>query len=174
MEALLAPVYDGMDYLCGRPVFPREQRGAFSVRADAARPVWTHASVGAGPLVATPFPGCDTVYATFQYAVAKNGTRPAVGMRALVKARARSVASREAEQSQCCAGAAARCAWALPRTARSAAAQQPRGARSACAPHARAAPRALPHPNPGPTLRSLRPFCALTRPRAATPDGDGA
>jgi hypothetical protein len=87
MEALFGPLYDGMDYLCGRPTFAREQPGPFSVRADASRPVWTHPSVKGGALVSTPFPGCDTVYATFQYAVAKNGSRPAVGMRELIKAR---------------------------------------------------------------------------------------
>ena len=79
--------FETMDYLCGRPTFAREQPGPFSVRADPARPVWTHANVGAGALVTTPFPGCDTIYATFQYAVAKNGSRPAVGTRRLLKAR---------------------------------------------------------------------------------------
>ena len=49
--------------------------------------MWTHSSVGAGALQAVPFPGCDTVYATYTYAVAKNGNRPAVGTRALLKVR---------------------------------------------------------------------------------------
>ena len=66
--------------------YPKHQ-GAYSVRADPARPVWTHSSVGAGALQAVPFPGCDTVYATFAYAVAKNASRPAVGTRALLKVR---------------------------------------------------------------------------------------
>jgi hypothetical protein len=87
MESIFGPIYDSMDYLCGRPTFAREQPGPFSVRADPSRPVWTHPDVKDGPLVGTPFPGCDTVYATFQYAVAKNGSRPAVGMRKLIKAR---------------------------------------------------------------------------------------
>ena len=80
--------YQTMDWLCGRPVFPREQAGAFSVRADPSQPVWTHAKVGSGALATTPFPGCDTVYATFRYAVEKNAARPAVGQRSLLKARA--------------------------------------------------------------------------------------
>ena len=80
--------YSTMDWLCGRPVFPREQAGPFSVRADASEAVWTHAKVGGGALATTPFPGCDTVYATFRYAVEKNASRPAVGQRALIKARA--------------------------------------------------------------------------------------
>ena len=87
MDAVFGAAFDTMDYLCGRPTFSREQPGPFSVRADPSRPVWTHASVGGGALLATPFPGCDTVYATFQYAVAKNGSRPAVGMRTLIKVR---------------------------------------------------------------------------------------
>jgi hypothetical protein len=102
-----------MDYLCGRPVsgttftyllllaphrpsldtghVPSQRyakhQGPYSVRADPSRPVWTHSSVGAGALQTVPFPGCDTVFSTFQYAVAKNGTRPAVGQRALIKVR---------------------------------------------------------------------------------------
>jgi hypothetical protein len=81
--------YEQMDWLCGRPVYPRETSGPFSVRPDPSKAVWTHADVGAGPLVATPFPGCDTVYATFKYAVQKNGKRPAVGQRTLIKVRPR-------------------------------------------------------------------------------------
>ena len=79
-------VSDGMDFLCGRQVFPK-QHGPYSVRPDASQAVWTNPLVGAGPLVTEPFPGCDTVYATFQYAVQKNSGRPAVGMRPVLKAR---------------------------------------------------------------------------------------
>lgn len=87
LSSVADAAYEQMDWLCGRPVYPRETSGPFSVRPDASQPVWTHADVGAGPLVATPFPGCDTVYATFKYAVQKNGKRPAVGQRTLIKVR---------------------------------------------------------------------------------------
>jgi hypothetical protein len=69
-----------------RQSYPK-QHGPYSVRADPARPVWTNDTVGGGPLLAIPFPGCDTLYSTFQYAVAKNSGRPAVGHRPLLKAR---------------------------------------------------------------------------------------
>jgi len=94
-----------MDWVCGRQVrgcrccaptghgasrlsqvYPK-QHGPYSVRANPAEPVWTNAGVGANALLDIPFPGCDTIYATFQYAVGKNGNRPAVGTRPLLKAR---------------------------------------------------------------------------------------
>jgi len=55
--------------VCGREHYPREQAGAFSVRADPSKAVWTHERIGAGAPSQVPFPGCDTVYATFKYAV---------------------------------------------------------------------------------------------------------
>ena len=34
-----------------------------------------------------PFPGCDTIYEVFQYALKRNGNRPALGTREHIKAR---------------------------------------------------------------------------------------
>jgi hypothetical protein len=69
-------------------VFPK-QHGPYSLRLNPAVPVWTNSAVGAAALPDTPFPGCDTMYSTFQFAVSKNGGRPAVGVRPLLKARQR-------------------------------------------------------------------------------------
>ena len=72
-----------------RPHFPAHE-GPYSVRrTDEPGEPFRHSDKR--EIATTPFPGCDTIYATFRYAVKRNGQRRALGTRALLKVRLRCV-----------------------------------------------------------------------------------
>lgn len=67
-----------------RPYYER-RKGSYSlydVTADGSR-VYRNADVAA--LATGPYTGCDTVYDVFEYAISKNGSRPAMGEREIVQ-----------------------------------------------------------------------------------------
>ena len=70
-----------------RPRYKKEVPGAYSVPESAAPGAPFRRADMLGELVTTPFPGCDTIYATFQYAARNNGRRNAVGTRKIIKVR---------------------------------------------------------------------------------------
>lgn len=68
----------------GRPHFPKKD-GPYAV-PEGPEPGAAYKNVDfPGPLRSEPFPNCDTVYAVFQYALKRNGSRRAVGTRVLHK-----------------------------------------------------------------------------------------
>jgi hypothetical protein len=71
-----------------RPRFRKEAPGPYSVPESAA-PGAPFRRADKPELATVPFEGCDTIFATFQYATKRNGKRRAVGTRALLQARAR-------------------------------------------------------------------------------------
>ena len=68
----------------GRPHYP-ERKGEYSVRSKASNglAVWSNAD-RPSDFSTTPFPGCETVFDVFNYAVRVNGSRPAVGERKII------------------------------------------------------------------------------------------
>ena len=93
-----------------RPRYKKEVKGAYSVPESAAPGAPFRRADMLGELKTVPFPGCDTIYSTFQYAARNNGRRNAVGTRKIIKVR-----------PSCAAPAAARCLvrlWHLLRHAR--------------------------------------------------------
>ena len=71
-----------------RPRYKRH-KGAYSVPESAAPGAPFRRADKLGDLTTMPFPGCDTIFATFQYAARVNGRRNAVGYRKLLKVRLR-------------------------------------------------------------------------------------
>ena len=70
-----------------RPRYKKEVKGAYSVPESAAPGAPFRRADKLGELTTTPFPGCDTIYSTFQYAARNNGSRNAVGTRKVLKVR---------------------------------------------------------------------------------------
>ena len=70
-----------------RPRYKKEVPGAYSVPESAAPGAPFRRADKLGELTTVPFPGCDTLYSTFQYAARNNGRRNAVGTRKIIKAR---------------------------------------------------------------------------------------
>ena len=67
-----------------RPYYPA-RKGPYSVYDVATTGDFVWRNADAVELADTPFAGCHTVYDVFEYAVDKNGNRPAMGERDVVK-----------------------------------------------------------------------------------------
>lgn len=65
----------------------KKQIGAYSVPESAAPGAPFRRADKLGELTTMAFPGCDTIFSTFQYAARVNGRRNAVGTRAVLKVR---------------------------------------------------------------------------------------
>ena len=66
-----------------RPYFPK-RKGAYSVKDGASDATcWRHADYAT--MKDEPIPGCKTIYDVFEYAVDKNGNKPAIGERRVLK-----------------------------------------------------------------------------------------
>jgi hypothetical protein len=67
-----------------RPFYPKRD-GPYSIpeTAPTGETVWRNADEPT--LATTPFAGCHTVYDVFEFAIARNGGRPAMGERAIEK-----------------------------------------------------------------------------------------
>jgi len=88
--------------LTGSKPYYERRKGSYStydVTSTGAR-VYRNADVD--ELKLAPFAGCDTVYDVFEYAISKNGNRPAMGERAIVGVRGKKKKNNPATPSVSC------------------------------------------------------------------------
>lgn len=82
-----------------RPYYER-RKGPYSVYDVASTGDRVYRNADTEELSDTPFAGCHTVYDVFEYAISKNGNRPALGERNIVKVRGGNLTSAKRRSAQ--------------------------------------------------------------------------